>query len=75
MDRTFPKEYVGFYYTRKNHLYYSLVLSEKAAVEWEKLDEKGCEVIHMEDLEEDREIKSFLIRGIHYAEIWPKLAS
>lgn len=75
MDKPFSKEYVGFFYARKGQLYHSLVLSEKAEVEWEKLDEEGCEIIHMEDLKEDREIKSFLIRGIHYAEIWPKLAS
>ena len=75
MANLFPKAYVGFYYQKKGQFYHCLILSEKAGEQWEYLANNGYEIIHMEDLEEDREIKSFLIRGAHYAEVWLKLAS
>ena len=74
MDRPFPKEFVGFIYERKGQLFYCLEKSEKAAERWKKLVDHGCEVIYMPDLEEDSEIKTFLVRAAHYADqVWPKL--
>jgi hypothetical protein len=75
MANLFPKAYVGFYYQRKGQFYHCFVPAGKAGEQWEYLAKEECEIIDMVDLEEAGEIKYFLIRGAHYAEVWPKLAS
>ncbi|PJA86706.1 MAG: hypothetical protein CO141_03275 [Candidatus Moranbacteria bacterium CG_4_9_14_3_um_filter_42_9] len=74
MDKPFPKEFVGFIYEKNGQLFYGLEKSGKAAERWKKLVDAGCEVIYMPDLEEDSEIKVFLVRAAYYADnVWPIL--